>query len=195
MVDQQPLSTESLGLKTVGQVLSHLQKDNKLVVHVLIDGQEPDLERIAAVCNKPLIGHTLFIETANPKQLALDVLAEVEKQLDEADRLKNDAVDLLQGNQQTKAMEKLAGCFSTWQHAQESIEKIAKLLRVDLERVIVAGKPLTNLLQAFAGELQQIKSALENRDFVTLTDILTYETTETSGQWREAIISLRAVLQ
>jgi hypothetical protein len=36
---------------------------------------------------------------------------------------------------------------------------------------------------------------LENRDFVTLGDILTYETTETSGQWREAIISLRAVIQ
>jgi hypothetical protein len=177
MVDQQPLATEPLGLKTVGQVLSHLQKDNRLVVHVLIDGQEPDLDRIAAVCSKPLMGHTLFIETAQPKQLALEVLGEVEKQLDEAERLKNDAVQLLQSNQQTKAMEKLAGCFSTWQHAQESIQKTAQLLRVDLARVTVAEKPLTNLLQAFAGQLQQIKSALENRDFVTLGDILTYQTT------------------
>jgi hypothetical protein len=195
MVDQQPLATEPLGLKTVGQVLSHLQKDNRLVVHVLIDGQEPDLDRIAAVCSKPLMGHTLFIETAQPKQLALEVLGEVEKQLDEAERLKNDAVQLLQSNQQTKAMEKLAGCFSTWQHAQESIQKTAQLLRVDLARVTVAEKPLTNLLQAFAGQLQQIKSALENRDFVTLGDILTYETTETSNQWRAAISSLRAVIQ
>src|SRR3954447_25551711 len=104
MVDKQPLSTDSLGLKTVGQVLSHLQKDNRLVVHVLIDGQEPDLDRIAAICSKPLVGHTLFIETAEPKRLALEVLAEVEKQLDEADRLKNDSVQLLQGNHQTKAL-------------------------------------------------------------------------------------------
>jgi hypothetical protein len=195
MVDQQPLATEPLGLKTVGQVLSHLQKDNRLVVHVLIDGQEPDLDRIAAVCSKPLMGHTLFIETAQPKQLALEVLGEVEKQLDEAERLKNDAVQLLQSNQQTKAMEKLAGCFSTWQHAQESIQKTAQLLRVDLARVTVAEKPLTDLLQTFTGQLQQIKSALENRDFVTLGDILTYETTETSNQWRAAIGALRAVIQ
>jgi hypothetical protein len=195
MVDQQPLATEPLGLKTVGQVLSHLQKDNRLVVHVLIDGQEPDLDRIAAVCSKPLVGHTLFIETAQPKQLALEVLGEVEKQLDEAERLKNDAVQLLQSNQQTKAMEKLAGCFSTWQHAQESIQKTAQLLRVDLARVTVAEKPLTDLLQTFTGQLQQIKSALENRDFVTLGDILTYETTETSNQWRAAIGALRTVIQ
>jgi hypothetical protein len=195
MVDQQPLATEPLGLKTVGQVLSHLQKDNRLVVHVLIDGQEPDLDRIAAICNRPLVGHTLFIETAEPKLLALEVLSEVEKQLDEADRLKNDAVQCLQSNQQTKAMEKLAGCFSTWQHAQESIQKTAQLLRVDLSRVIVAAKPLTIILQGFTEQLQQIKSALENRDFVTLGDILSYETTETSSQWREAIVSLRAIIQ
>ena len=40
-VDHQPLQAEKLGLRTVGQVLAHLQKDNRLVVHVLIDGQEP----------------------------------------------------------------------------------------------------------------------------------------------------------
>ena len=195
MVDQQPLSTDTLGLKTVGQVLSHLQKDNRLVVHVLIDGQEPDLDHISAICNRSLTGHTLFIETAEPKRLALEVLAEVETQLDEADRLKNDAVLLLQGNQQTKAMEKLAGCFSTWHHAQESIQKTAQLLRVDLSRIVVATKPLATLLQAFGDQLRQIKTALENRDFVTLGDILTYETTQTSTQWREAIGSLRAVIQ
>jgi hypothetical protein len=42
-VDHQPLATETLGLKTVGQVLAHLQRQDRLVVHVLIDGQEPNL--------------------------------------------------------------------------------------------------------------------------------------------------------
>ena len=44
-VDQRPLPVEELGLNTVGEVLTHLQKSGggRLVVHVLIDGQEPDL--------------------------------------------------------------------------------------------------------------------------------------------------------
>ena len=37
MVDHERLEVEALGLRTVGQVLSHLQKDNRLVVNLLID--------------------------------------------------------------------------------------------------------------------------------------------------------------
>src|SRR5438105_540758 len=134
-VDHSPLAAEELGLRTVGQVLSHVSRDNRLVVNLLIDGVEPDLGRLGQVKQSPLSGHSIFIETAEPRQIALDVLREVEEQLGEADRLKNDAVDLLSRNNATKAMEKLSGCFSTWYHAQESVLKTAQLLRIDLERV------------------------------------------------------------
>src|SRR3712207_4805143 len=97
-VDHEVLEAERLGLHTVGQVLSHVQRENRLVVNLLIDGQEPDLDRLGAVKQSPLTGHTLFIETAEPRQMALEVLAEVEEQLREADRLKAEAVDLLQRN-------------------------------------------------------------------------------------------------
>jgi hypothetical protein len=138
-----------------------------------------------------LAGHTVFIETAEPRSMALEVLAEVEQQLNEADRLKSEASDLLLRNQNVKAMERLSGCFSTWQHAQESVLKTAQLLRIDLNTIHIEGRPLTGLLGEFTGQLRQIKSALENRDFVSLSDILLYETTETTSQWRAALRSLR----
>src|SRR4051795_9285594 len=88
MVDHERLEVESLGLRTVGQVLSHLQKDNRLVVNLLIDGREPDLDHLPQVRQSPVTGHTLFIETAEPREMALEVITEVESQLREADRLK-----------------------------------------------------------------------------------------------------------
>ena len=130
-VDHQPLPTETLGLKTVGQVLAHLQEQDRLVVNVLIDGQEPDLNELSSIKQSAINGHTLFIETAEPREMALEVLDAVETQLDEADRLKKDAVEMLQANQLFQAMQKLSGCFTTWQHSQESIEKISQLLRID----------------------------------------------------------------
>lgn len=193
-VDHQPLMAESLGLTTLGQLLAHLQKDNRLVVHVLIDGQEPDLAQMPAVRRTPLAGHTLFIETADPRQLANDALAEVDAQLAEVDRLRIEASDLILKNQHQKAMEKLSGCFSTWQHAQESILKTARLLRLDLAEVVVDGQPLTELVAQFAEQLRSIKSALENRDFVGLNDILVYEAHETSGRWRAAVNVIRAMI-
>ena len=193
-VDDQPLPAEQMGLKTIGQVLSHIQKHKRLVVHVLLDGQEPDLNQLSQLRAAPLMGHTLFIETTEPKRMAREVLDQVEVQLDEADRLTGSAVQLLRENSTLKAMEKLRGCFSTWQHAQESILKVAQLLRIDLSKIVVDGKPFIQVLGDFAEQLKLIKLSLENRDFVALIDTLVYEVSESSGNWRAAIESMRSVI-
>ena len=195
-VDHENLEVEALGLRTVGQVLSHLQKDNRLVVNLLIDGREPDLDHLPQVRQSPINGHTLFIETAEPREMALDAIAEVESQLREADRLKGEAVDLLQkSGGAVKAMEKLSGCFSTWHNAQESVVKVARLLRIDLDEVRVAGRSLSALIADFTGQLRQVRQALEARDFVTLGDVLAYEMTETTTQWRGALGAVRDVVR
>ena len=194
-VDHENLEVEALGLRTIGQVLSHLQKDNRLVVNLLIDGQEPDLDRLPQVRQSPINGHTLFIETAEPRQMALEVIAEVESQLREADRLKGEAVDLLQkSGGGARAMQKLSGCFSTWHNAQESVVKVARLLRLDLDEVRVEGRSLSALIADFSGQLRQVRQALEARDFVSLGDVLAYEMTETTEQWRGALAAVRDVI-
>jgi hypothetical protein len=64
-----------------------------------------------------------------------------------------------------------------------------------LETVRVNDQPLSGLLDGFGQQLRQIKTSLENRDFVTLADILTYEANETSAKWRSAFDSLREIIQ
>lgn len=193
-VDHQLLNAEAMGMHTVGQVLSHVQRDNRLVVNLLIDGQEPDLRALSAVKRGNIAGRTIFIETAEPKRVALDALHEVEDQLSEADRLKSDAVDLLQSNNVEKAMQKLSGCFSTWQNAQESVQKTAQLLRLDLEMIQVDDRSLSEVVHEFRDQLKNIKLALEARDFVTLSDILTYETPQTTERWRTAMEIMREII-
>jgi len=193
-IDDQTLPADEMGLKTVGQVLAHIQKAKRLVVHVLLDGEEPDPNQLGSLKAAPLMGHTLFIETTEPKRMAMDVLEEVESQLSEADRLTGDAVNLLRDNQNLKAMEKLRGCFSTWQHAQESVLKVAQLLRIDLAKILVDGRPFVQVLGEFAQQLKLIKSALENRDFVALVDTLVYEVADSGANWRAAIRSMRSVI-
>ena len=190
-IDHEPLAAEKMGLKTVGHVLAHVQKENRLVTSLLIDGEEPDLNRIGTVRQALLMGHTLYIETTDPAQMALDVLADVVDRLAETDRLRLDAAKFFQQGQPSRAMEKLSGCFSAWQTAQESVLKVSQLLKIDLETMRVSGRPLARLVDDFTAQLRQIKSALENRDFVTLGDILTYEATDTSNRWRDALTALR----
>jgi len=193
-VDHEPLATEQLGFKTIGQVLTHLQRGNRLVTNLLIDGRAPDLNGIHAVRLSPINGHTIFIETAEPREMAVNVLDEVEEQLDDVDDLRSEAADHLQRNQPGKAMEKLSGCFAVWQTAQESVLKVGQLLRLDLDMVRVGNEALSAVLIRFAEQLRQIKTAIEHRDFVTLGDILAYEAEETGIQWRNALASIREVV-
>ena len=195
MIDHENLATDHLGLKTIGHVLSHVHTRNRLVVNLLIDGAEPDLHRMREVKRFPLNGHTLFVETAEPRTMALAALSEVEDQLAEADRLKGEALELLQRNAAGRAMERLSGCVSTWQNAHESLLKTAQLLRIDLARVLVSGVCLAEVVDQFAAHLRNVKRAMENRDFATLADVLTYEMTDTSRQWREAIGAVRSVIR
>lgn len=194
MIDDKPLPAEQLGLTTVGQLLAHIQKDNRLVVHLLIDGEEPGAGKLAQLRTTTLAGHTLYIETAEPRRMALDVLKEIESHLKETDQLRTECVELLRANNTLKALEKLRGCFSTWQHAQESVLKTAQLLRIDLARIVVDGRPFTEVLRAFSEQLRLIKRSLEHRDFVSLIDTLVYETAETSDNWLAAIRSMRSVI-
>ena len=184
-----------MGFKTVGQVLSHVQREDRLVVNLLIDGREPDLSRLSAVKQSPLNGHSLYIETAEPRSMALEVLAEVDAQLAEADRLRREAVDLLQRNHPATAMERLSGCFTTWNNAQESVTKTAQLLKIDLDCVQIEMQSLGDLLGDFSGQLRQIREALEGRDFVTLGDILAYEATQTCSRWRQALEAIRQIVK
>src|SRR5665213_3050095 len=190
-VDHELFAAEEIGLATVGQVLTHIQGFNRIVVNLLIDGLEPDLSLLGTVRRTPLGDHTVYIETADPRDMALEVLGEVEVQLQEAERLRLDAIGLLQRNNVERALQKLSGCFSTWQNAKESVLKTAQLLRIDLDEVNAGDRTLAQMVNDFTDQLRQIKSALENRDYVLLTDILTYEAVATNRSWSQALEGIR----
>ena len=197
-VDHEQMADEkiaAMGLRTVGQLLSHVLRENRLVVNLLIDGQEPDLSSLSTVKASPLNGHHLFIETAEPRTMAMEVLDEVDAQLAEADRLRREAVEMLQRNHPATAMERLSGCFTTWNNAQESVTKTAQLLRIDLDLVRIEMMSLSELLTDFTGQLRQIREALEGRDFVTLGDILAYEATQTCSHWQQALEAIREIVR
>jgi hypothetical protein len=192
LIDSTPLETEPLGLSTVGQVLAHVARGKRLIVNLLIDGHQPDYDDMATVRQAPLGGHTLFVETAEPREIVTDALDEVERQMVEADRLTGEAVNLLQQNQPAAAMQRLSGCFTTWHHAQDSVTKTAQLMRLRLEEIETAGQSLATLMGEFSDQLRSIRGALECRDYTTLGDVLTYETPETTRKWRDAMATMRA---
>lgn len=193
-VDQEPLAADEMGLRTVGQVLAHLRKDNRLVVQVLIDGEEPEDAKLGSLRLVELAGHAIYIETADPRKLAMEVLDEMTAQLEQAEKFKATAVDLLQKNQTPKALESLGACLRVWQEARDSVTKTAELLRLDLSCIRVGGEALEDVLAEFTEQLRATKSALEQRDYVSLCDVLLYEMADANERWSRTLEALKGVV-
>ena len=194
-VDDEPLAADSLGLATLGQVLSHLKQRNRLVVHVMIDGREPDFAAVPSVRAQPIADRAVYIETVEPRQIAADVFGQVGHLLDESEELRAAAVEHLAAGDHCEALKKLGGCFTAWTQAQTSVEQVAKLLRIDLDRIELDGTSLSAWLKLFAGQLAEIRAALENRDYPLLGDLLAYETADANGRWGQAIEAIRAAVE
>lgn len=190
LVDEMPLDTVSLNLRTVGEVLAHVQRDGRMAVELRWDGTPPDLTIPQAVHARDIGAHQLEVTTADPRELALDAMAAMEQALGEADSARVSATDLLARNEAPAAMAKLASCLTTWHQAQQCILQSARLLRIDLNTIDVDGEPLHAMLEQFSQQLRQIKDALRNQDYVTMSDILTYELDRAGARWRSAMTSL-----
>jgi hypothetical protein len=184
-IDDAEIDAATLGLQTVGQVLSHAARDNRLVTQLLIDGQVPDLGLLDALRQEPVSDRTVFIETATALSLALDALEAMATETDNAQRLQSEAVDLLEKNDTTGALQRLGGCFTIWQSSRETVQKVAALMGIDLDGVMIRNTPLPAVMGKFGDQLRQLRSALEAGDFVLLMDVVGYEMADTVADWRE----------
>lgn len=189
-VDHQPLDTAALDLPTIGDVLTHLREKGRIAVELTVDGKSPSNIEMETIRAQPAGEHDVAIATADPREMALDALSAMEQALQQTDDLRQTAADLLQRNEIQPAMQSLGICLTTWQQAQQCVTQSAALTGIDLNALSVDGQPMLELITCFSGQLREIRTALENQDYVSLSDILTYELSETGPAWRNAIAAL-----
>jgi len=179
---------------SVDDVLGHLYRSDRLITRILLDGEEPKPEQLDSIKRLTLADRTLFIETADSRQTAVDSLDEATTRLSQAEEFKTAAADLLRTNQWQAALLKIGECLQRWQDAQRTVVAVGKFFKVDLERLTIAGRPLSTIMSDFSTQLRQFQTALQNRDGVGLIDLLIYEGEQTATMWRNSLCTLRSMI-
>ena len=187
-IDNSIMNAEAL--PTVGQVLDHVAQSGRIATAMTLDGQEPDFSDLDALRATPTDAHRVQVETADPREMAMDALVAMEQALDQADTAKDKAAELLQRNQPQAALAQLGACLGVWQQAQQCVSQSARLVGIDLDQIDIDGQNVQTMASHFATQLREIRRALEDQDYVALGDVLTYELGETGRNWRSAIVSL-----
>jgi hypothetical protein len=184
IIDDSPLEQADSEFKCVGDILEHVRRRDRerMIVRILLDGMAPTLSDL----NQQELGsRTLYVETADRQQLVRDALNETEQILDASDASRQQAIDALSAGTAQEAMQPLNQWLNSWRQAQQALVESARAVGLDLETL-----NLQQLIADLASQLRQIKTALESRDYVTLSDILNYEATASMDQWRQALAAV-----
>jgi hypothetical protein len=198
-VDDQPFAVSDLSNKTVrdvaGEIRDGLLVQKRILVAIFLNGQKSPVPpaEIEPTLDSPVNRYErVDFQSAVPQTLAREVLKQSRALVAEATPICRQAGEMLSGGQTARAMEMLGNCFMVWNQVQESMTKSVQLLGLDLSKLDVDGQPADELLQKFADELRVVKEALENRDYVQLSDILQYELQEVAPRWQALLDRLVA---
>lgn len=178
-IDDQPLAAGEF--QSVGDVLEHVRRQDRgrLIVKVLLDGVVPAAEQLG---EQRLMDRTLYVETADRRALAADALREAGAILDSADAYRMDAIEQLSAGRVQEAMGPLNQWLLGWQQVKKAIVESAWAVGANIEKLGISRQ-----IAELADQLRQIITAVQNKDYVTLGDILNYEAPASMEKWREAL--------
>ncbi len=193
-LDDNPVDVSDQAGMTVRQVAQQVREclapQERMLVAIHIDGHLVERDRLDEVLDSPAGEHgKIDFQSAVPRMLAREVLVHARALVAEAAPIREQAGEMLAAGQTARAMEMLGSCFAVWSQVQESMSRSVELLGLDLDQLQVDGKPASQMLDEFAQRLREVKEALENRDYVTLADILQYELQDTTERW-QALLDL-----
>ncbi len=196
-LDNEPYELTCSEQMTIGQVVDQvktaLPDRQRMLVAVRCDGQDVAPDRLDTVLGESVDRYEkLELETSSPWDLAASALSGAGELFSETQGLIEQTVDLLNQGQTTRAMDLLGNCLRVWNQASETVRRTAQLVGLNLDQIVVAGQPISEVFTKLREQLSSVKESLEGRDYVLLADILQYEVPATAQQWQQMI---QAVLE
>jgi hypothetical protein len=199
LLDNDPVAIETAPEQPLRAVIDSVQaiitQRRRVVQEVLVDGQTVPADQVEQWLARPA-GQVAVVEfkTACPRRLARDTLAAVAAMLADTSRLQQGAADKLAAGQTGKALELLLGCLNHFRLAEGAVRQAVQVAKLDLEQVKVGQKPVGAVIQDLAGQLTQVKVALETRDYAMLGDLLNYELPKVADAWKSIVVELERQL-
>lgn len=164
----------------------------RMIVGLVCDGIDVPDDELAATLQRPQSEfRRVDLHSVDLVELVREALDQAEQLLDETARSAKGIVEQLTCGNTAGAMPILSSCCQAWLEIHGGVSNAMDALKIDPESVEVAGKPIVEVLGEPIRVLNDIKEAVTARDFVLLSDILSYEFEEAAEGWRGIISAVR----
>ncbi len=195
IVDGKGESLEAGEGTLLGEVLDAARlealRDGRVVVEMKVDGRVVDSGAEEKLKGRPVSEvEMLEVRTRVPGELASETLLELSRHMERVEENVEGIVGHLEANRVSEAMELLGGCCNIWGVLQEAMVRIGVLLGLKYDEMEVEGKSVGDWITGLKELLEGVNEALQNRDFVSLGDILRYGLSPAMRNWREITLQL-----
>ena len=189
-------ATESLGV-ILGTVQSNFIDQGDIVTGMLIDGEVVSPEMLAEMKTKPACEFdevNLIVRAAN--KFAAEGLLTIAEHLENSIVLRKEVVEYLQQGNSQEAMTTLNDYVTFWAGLQSTLGSACRIVGVDIAELEVFGESnsggqlIMEHVNSLTSQLTEIKTALEDGDLVLLGDILEYEFSDITDDWRGILKNL-----
>lgn len=176
--------------KAIASAAALAEKQGRMVVEVMVDGDCWTDEQIAAASSSDTGAEEVKLRTAVPAQLVCQVLRDAEAVLAEADYLQEKAAELIESGQQEEARERLNEALTIWVNVQQAISMSSEIMGWNLEQETGGPDSPAAIIDNLNGHLKLLRQALEANDPVGLIDSLRFDFPEVISRWRKLLSDL-----
>jgi hypothetical protein len=187
-LDQQPLTLPPYLTthSTLGDALKWIRTQlptGYVVVSIQRDGKLLEGSSLVHAKRDALGDSTFLLASAIQKDLALTMLGKLAALIEWLAPQHKDVAGELERGSTHHGLERLANIVSAWQQIQAAYGNLARMLDISLSELPVRELTGEAVLNEFCRQLAEMQSALTQKDFVLLADILQYEMDGAVANW------------
>lgn len=189
-LDDQPASFSGDDLKTIlAQAQQQLAPSGRSIVEVHLDGQPLMGDELNRCMDQApsLVGRTLHLVSADPRQLATEVLQQVQQQLDIARDELALAAEAFQQDQSADGIARVGSVIQIWLQVQQAIGYGSAMANLNLDDKTFEDQPVPQHIQQLLEQIRQLRDQLAQRDTLGLADSLAYEWPATLDRWQRLV--------
>ena len=196
-MDDQALELDA---STIGDAIEEASdlagKFGRIVVDVKLNDEQLEGEVLDAVMSRiSAAGDVLKLETADTVELAVEVLSQMRGQINEIQRIQQEAADLLQQDQASEALALIGELTQCWLWVQQGVSQSSSLIGLRLDELKVGEESVEKYAVTLLKQLAELKELIINQDMVAMADALAYEWPEVAGKWDQLIVGLISEIQ
>lgn len=197
ILNEQTYQPRDAGNQTVQQLADEVcgpgtGLDSQIIVSLKCDGQAVDKDRLQEVLDSPVDQFAnVDMQTVSVREQVVSTLSQAVDVLSRSSRIRETIADSLSQGRHDAAMTEMRNLLEVFRQVQQTTILACSLIGTEPADIRVDDLSFDDILTNVRQALTELKSGMENQDFVLVSDLLRYEFAQPLEDWVKVLEHLQ----